>query len=156
MVKDRNLLIEPTEAKSVRQIFERFLTIRSVTTLVRELPKLGIVSKKRTTKSGKIIGGAPLYKASIYKILSNPIYIGKIKHKDKIYDGRHEAIISQEIWDRVQESLQESPKRKAVTTHEKSTGMLTGILKCGGCMSAMTPNIYKKEKWCSVSLLCII
>jgi len=145
IVKDRNLLIEPAEAKSVRQIFERFLMIRSVTTLVRELPKLGIVSKKRITKSGKTIGGAPLYKASIYKMLTNPIYIGKIKHKDKIYDGRHEAIISQEIWDRVQETLQESPRKRAVKTHERTKGVLCGVLKCGGCFGPMSPSHTRKS-----------
>ena len=145
VVKDRNLLIEPTEAKSVRQIFERFLMIRSVTTLVRELPKLGIVSKKRTTKSGKIIGGAPLYKASIYKILTNPIYIGKIKHKDKIYDGRHEAIISQEIWDRVQEALQESPRQKTISTHRPKSGVLA-ILKMWWMHERHDTNFIQRRK----------
>jgi hypothetical protein len=97
--------------------------------LVRELPKLGITSKARTTKNGKTIGGNTLYKASIYKMLTNPIYIGKIKHKDKIYDGRHEAIISDDIWRRVQDALKESPRKRAVATHERTKGVLCGILK---------------------------
>jgi len=145
VVKDRHLLIEPTESEAIKQIFERFLMIRSVTTLVRELPKLGIVSKKRTTKTGKIIGGKPLYKASIYKMLTNPIYIGKTKHKDKIYEGRHDAIISQDIWDRVQASLKESPRKRAVKTHERTKGVLCGILKCGGCFSPMSPSHSRKS-----------
>ena len=78
-------------------------------------------------------------------MLTNPIYIGKIKHKDKIYDGRHEAIISQEIWDRVQETLQESPRKRAVKTHERTKGVLCGVLKCGGCFGPMSPSHTRKS-----------
>lgn len=78
-------------------------------------------------------------------MLTNPIYIGKIKHKDKIYDGRHEAIISDDIWRRVQDALKESPLRRAVATHERTKGVLCGILKCGGCLSPMSPSHSRKS-----------
>ena len=42
----------------------------------------------------------------IHNILINPIYIGKIKHKTEVYEGLHEAIISRDQFDRVQEQLQ--------------------------------------------------
>jgi hypothetical protein len=42
----------------------------------------------------------------IHNILINPIYIGKIKHKTKVYEGLHDAIIEQEQFDRIQEQLQ--------------------------------------------------
>jgi len=42
----------------------------------------------------------------IHNILINPIYTGKIKHKTEVYEGLHEAIISREQFDRVQEQLQ--------------------------------------------------
>ena len=78
-------------------------------------------------------------------MLSNPVYIGKIKHKDKIYDGRHEAIISDDIWRRVQDALKESPRKRAVATHERTKGVLCGILKCGGCLSPMSPSHSRKS-----------
>ena len=48
------------------------------------LPHMGALSKKRTTKNGRVIGGKALDKGGLYKILQNTIYIGKIKHKDQI------------------------------------------------------------------------
>jgi hypothetical protein len=39
-------------------------------------------------------------------MLTNPIYIGEIRHKDQRYEGRHEAIIGRDTWDKVQAILQ--------------------------------------------------
>ena len=37
-------------------------------------------------------------------MFKNKIYLGKVVHKDKTYEGQHEAIISQELWDKISES----------------------------------------------------
>ena len=42
----------------------------------------------------------------LYWILSNPIYVGRLRHKGQIHDGLHSAIIDLEIWDRVQQKLE--------------------------------------------------
>jgi len=39
--------------------------------------------------------------------LTNPIYAGRIRHRDKTYEGLHEAIIEPAVWDTVQTKLQE-------------------------------------------------
>ena len=41
----------------------------------------------------------------LYWILSNPIYVGRLRHKGQIHDGLHPAIVDVEIWDRVQHRL---------------------------------------------------
>jgi site-specific DNA recombinase len=41
----------------------------------------------------------------IYKLLSNPIYVGRIAHKGQIYEGHHPPIVTQDLWDEVQQSL---------------------------------------------------
>jgi site-specific DNA recombinase len=41
----------------------------------------------------------------LYWILSNPIYIGRLRHKGQIHDGLHPAIVDVEIWERVQQRL---------------------------------------------------
>lgn len=51
-------------------------------------------------------GGIVLDRGHIHHILSNPIYAGRIRHRDKIYDGLHEPIIEPDIWDDVQTGLQ--------------------------------------------------
>lgn len=56
-------------------------------------------------------GDCPLFRGQIYYLLRNPVYLGKIQHKDKIWDGQHAAIIDQDVWDRVQEKLREAIHR---------------------------------------------
>ena len=46
-----------------------------------------------------------------YQILSNPIYIGQVRHHGKTYDGEHEAILPQKLWDQVQSKLAEKAAR---------------------------------------------
>ena len=41
----------------------------------------------------------------LYQLLSNPVYIGKIRHKENVYDGAHAAIIDQDLWDAVEQQL---------------------------------------------------
>lgn len=144
-VRDRQLHINKEEAKAVKAIFEHFVMLRSVTMLARELPAMGILSKKRMAKNGREFGGTPLDKGAIYKILNNPIYIGKIRHKEKIYDGRHEAIISDDLWERAHNTMQQSPRERAVSTKRRTKAVLCGVLRCGGCNSSMTPCHTKKK-----------
>jgi len=101
VVKNRELVIEPDEAEGIRKIFDLFLMTKSPTEMAKMLPRMGVLSKRRMTKSGRILGGQAFDKGGLYKILQNPIYIGKIKHKDQIYEGRHDAIIDMETWNKV-------------------------------------------------------
>ena len=41
----------------------------------------------------------------LYWILSNPIYVERLRHKGQIHDGLHPAIVDPETWDRVQQQL---------------------------------------------------
>jgi site-specific DNA recombinase len=144
-VRDRHLHIREEEAKQVRTIFDLFLMLKSVTRVARELPDHGIVSRRRVSRNGRAFGGTPLDKGAIYKILSNPIYIGKIRHKQEVYDGRHEGIIDQVTWDKVRTLLAESPRTRSVATKRRTRAVLCGVLKCGGCMSSMTP-VHTRKK----------
>ncbi|MHC0055488.1 recombinase family protein [Actibacterium sp. D379-3] len=53
----------------------------------------------------------PFSRGQIYALLRNPIYIGKIRHKAKVWDGQHDAIVDIEYWDRVQDKLQAASVR---------------------------------------------
>ena len=138
-VRDRQLIIHDEDAQAVRLIFDSFLRLKSVARVAHELPALGVSSRARVSRSGRAFGGTPLDRGAVYKILNNPIYIGKIRHKDQVYDGRHVPIIAQDVWDRAHELLQTSPRQKSASSKRKSHAPLTGVLKCGGCMSAMSP-----------------
>ncbi|WP_170603411.1 hypothetical protein [Ruegeria arenilitoris] len=62
---------------------------------------------------------------------ANPIYIGKIRHKTKVWDGQHDPIVDDVIWERVQEKLQAAsarPRGRKVASLQ-SGAPLTGKLR---------------------------
>ena len=54
---------------------------------------------------GRHSGGTAFSGGHLYRILSNPIYIGHIPHKGRSYEGEHDPIIDAETWDKVQARL---------------------------------------------------
>ncbi len=104
-VHDRKLVVHQRQAQTVRQIFERYLELGSVRVLKRDLDQRGIVSGIKVSRNGKQRGGKPFSRGALYHLLSNPIYLGEIRHKNERHPGQHEAIVSRELWERVQERL---------------------------------------------------
>ncbi len=127
-VKDRKLIPSPREADEARYIFETYLKMGSAMALKKRLDQEGIVSKRWITQKGKQAGGQPFSRGSLYGLLSNPIYVGKIRHKDKTYDGQHEAILDQDLWDKVQALLAKNRVVELNKTRAKSPSLLAGIL----------------------------
>jgi site-specific DNA recombinase len=59
----------------------------------------------RIDGAGRSTGGGLFSRGHVYKLLSNPIYVGGIAHKGQIYEGHHPPIVTQDLWDEVQQSL---------------------------------------------------
>ena len=68
-------------------------------------------------------------------MLSNPYYIGKIRHRGVIYDGAHEPLIDDDAWYQVQNLL--SGRRLAGDRSWKHEHPLKGLLVCGRCEGRM-------------------
>ena len=117
VVKDRKLLIDEAEAKTVRHIYRRYATLGSVWTLKEELDRDGVVSKVRVDRYGRATGGNPVARGALYTMLQNRIYRGRIVHKDKHYPGEHEAIVDEALWDEVQRQLAANQIDRATGTH---------------------------------------
>jgi site-specific DNA recombinase len=110
-LRERKLVVKEAEAKVVRHIFERYLEIGNVRALKNDLEARGFVSGIRTSKKGNRHGGQPFSRGALYHLLSNPIYVGEIRHKRDRHPGQHAATISRELWDRVQERLKNQSAR---------------------------------------------
>lgn len=104
-VANRSLVINHGEAETVRLIFRRYLELKSINELYKDLKCQGIKSKARILPSGKSVGGHNFNRTSLHYLLTNQIYIGKIKHKEMVHDGTHEPVISMDLWHQVQELL---------------------------------------------------
>ena len=73
--------------------------------LKKDLDRDGVVSKIRVSRKGTRSGGQSFSRGALYELLSNPIYIGEIRHKRERHPGRHEAILEPELWEKVQQRL---------------------------------------------------
>ncbi|WP_103654430.1 recombinase family protein [Agarilytica rhodophyticola] len=127
-VKDRLLVVNSNEAKTVRHIFSRFLEIGSATLLVKELRLDGISTKSWTTKDNKYRPGKLIDKGFIYKLFQNRTYLGEIGHKGQWYEGKHDAIIDKTLWEAVHKKLADSYKAKGNNTRAKVPFLLKGLL----------------------------
>jgi DNA invertase Pin-like site-specific DNA recombinase len=127
-VRDRKLVVNEAEAKTVRLIYRRYLELGSVHALKDDLEARGTASKLRVTETGRRIGGNPLARGALYTLLQNPIYRGEIRHKDKRYPGEHPAIVDQELWDRVQAQLAENAVERRNGLRAGNPSLLAGLL----------------------------
>ena len=104
-VENRALHIVEAEADIVRMLFQRYLELGSVVRLKAALVAEAIVSPIRVSQSGKTSGGRPMSRGCLYGILSNPIYLGRLRHKGLIHERLHSAIIDLGIWEAAHERL---------------------------------------------------
>ena len=118
--KDEHHMLHPQQpyADNVRIIFESYIEIKNVLKL-----KQYLIDKKILTRNGK-----PLAKGSLYHILSNKVYLGKIVHKNKEYEGLHDAIISHELFNDVQNLLKANAVERKHSTNAKTGSLLAGLL----------------------------
>ncbi len=90
----RSLEIVPEHAELIRQLFTRYLAIGNVRLLAEQLEAEGTQSARAHLLDRQDRWAAAHFsRGQIYKILSNPIYLGEIHHRGKVYEGKHEAII---------------------------------------------------------------
>jgi len=107
-VKDRQLIVNAAEAKTVRMIFTRYLELGRVSDLLTELREREVVSKVWISSRGICRGGHPYSRGALYYLLRNSLYVGRIAHLGASHPGQHIGIIEQEVWDRVQAALTEN------------------------------------------------
>ena len=93
-VEDRALHVVEDHAAIVRSLFRRYLEAGSVVRLKQQLDAEGVRIPIRIDGAGRSTGGGLISRGHIYKILSNPIYVGRIAHKGQIYDGHQSPIVT--------------------------------------------------------------
>ncbi len=118
----RELVVNADEAAVVRRIFQLYETHRCLNAVVREAQVLGIRSKRHVFSTGRTQGGNSFSRGQIYHLLTNPVYLGLIRHKDQTFDGQHPAIIEQALWDSVQRHLQSASVKRRGAPAEHASG----------------------------------
>ena len=144
-------VIDEEKAALVKRMFELYSSGNySLNELVRVMYKEGL-----RNRSGRKVG-----KSRMHEMLSDPFYYGKIRWKGEIYDGKHEPLISKDLFDEVQKHLTRKigspqykkhyPVFKAKIRCEECGAMITWSIKKGHWYGHHSP--YEKYKNCSKKL----
>ena len=138
------LRINQEEAALIRLIFQEASTGKGYRAIANNLNRTGYKTKQ----------GNPFSTIAVKDILHNQTYTGKIQYNkyekwaDKrrkglsenalLVEGQHEAIVDELLWEKVQVKLKINSKHPSWT--KTGTSVLTGLIKCPECGSAMVIN----------------
>jgi site-specific DNA recombinase len=128
-LKERKLIVNPKEAQLVCDLYRLYLELGCVSKLKIHLDREGIKSKVRISVAGNRSGGNSYSRGALYEILKNRIYRGEIAHRDQVYAGEHEAIVPQELWDRVQAQLRSDNQGRRTGIRATAPSLLVGLLQ---------------------------
>ena len=162
-LENGELLIAEDEAEVIRIIYDKFVnTTMGASAIATYLNEHGYVKKKRQNNT------LDMFSAHFIKlVLDNPIYCGKLvygrRKNEKIagtrneyhivkqdeypvYDGVHEAIVPEEVWQLAQRKRQATGVKSEKIYNLEHENILSGILRCPVCGAAMYGNVNRKKK----------
>ena len=144
--RTHTIQIDSEKSKYVKNLFELYASgDYSLEDLIKTTEKWGL-----TNRNGKRLG-----RATIERILKNPLYYGVIQYKGELYEGKHKTIISKELFDKVQRVFNSRYKNNR---KKGKFFVFRGFIKCAECGCMITAetqkghNYYhctKKRKPCS-------
>lgn len=121
---------DPKTRHLVKKAFEFYLKPnQSVKTTAEEMRIMGLTTRK----------GRPYYKSQVYRILSNPFYIGINRFNGQDYPGAQEPIIPKRLFEEVQDKLTCKTKGK----YKKHNPVLKGLIACSNCTKTVTWQLQK-------------
>ncbi|MFQ6552648.1 recombinase family protein [Aestuariibius insulae] len=124
----RSLKIDETEAATVRMLYKLYQQHGCLRETRLQAAALGLRSRVRERADGRAVGGLPFSRGHLYHILRNPVYVGRIRHKGRIYDGLHPAIIAPVVWEDVQRKLQDQAGKARGGARKTAPSPLIGKL----------------------------
>ncbi len=137
-VVETKLVVDAAEAKRIREIFEMYLEHQSLLAVVKQLNARDWRTKRWTTRKGTVRGGRPFDKNTLYDLLTNVAYVGKIRYKDEVHEGEHQAILDADLFAQVQSMLQRNGRSGGRAVRNKHNALLRGLLRCAGCECGMS------------------
>lgn len=123
-VVDTKLVVDADEARRVREIFDMYVEHQSMLAVVKELNTRGCRTKRWTTRKGTARGGRPFDKNSLYQMLTNVVYVGKVRYKDEVHQGEHHPIVDPAVFTQVQSLMQQNGRSGGRATRNKHGALL--------------------------------
>lgn len=122
----RTLEIVPDEAATVQRLFALYDELGCLGRVETAAKAEGLRTKPREAEDPKMRGNKPFSRGRIQSLLRNPLYIGRIRHKDKSYPGQHPPIIDEALFDRIQAKLTAAAQRNSTRKAPQHSSPLAG------------------------------
>ena len=130
--ENKRLIVDRQEASIIERIYEIYIETGSLSAVYNAMKAAQAQNRK----------GKPLTKQALSHILRNAVYAGKIKHRDKFYDGVHEAIIPLQVFELAQTFHGQREKKFRIYKEH----ILGGIIRCTECDYQMSPSFANKHR----------
>jgi len=140
------------ESQAVREMFQRYATgTATLAQLALWLNDQGLRTRntrKLPGPDGMLTAGPRLFTtAPVRGILHNPFYAGLVKHKDELFQGSHQALISKETFDLVETNLRKNSGRsRTLAQHPEREYLLKGLIRCAFCGMPMWAQTYVSQQ----------
>lgn len=136
---EKKILKDSNGFELIKKVFRYYLT--GVYTVNQLHTKLNEEWGYRTPKR-KRLGGRPMSKSTLYRILSDPFYYGKYEYPSgsgQWYQGMHEPMITEKEFNKIQVMLGKATNPRPTKNNHVKTAFY-GQFKCFQCGSAITPD----------------
>ncbi len=128
---------------------ERDIVVRMFTDVAAGMPAAQVAAWLRTEgiktrqreRNGKTVGGKWFTSDTVKAVIRNVVHKGFLVHNEQLFKGEHQAIVSEDLWERANRAIAPKADRRVLRLEEDKHGhLLKGILVCGHCGSALTPH----------------
>ena len=124
----RTLRVNEHEARTIRTLYDLYERLGTIREVKAEADRMGLRSRSRQAQDGSVSGGGGFDRGHIHHILTNPLYAGRIRHREKVFDGQHPPIIAPDRWDAIQQQLQDGAARMRSDAAAPRQSLLCGKL----------------------------
>lgn len=128
----KGIVVEPEEAKTVREIYRIYLEERSLRQAARVLNEKGLFPKVRKGRDRRV----EWKPQALGMLMQNPIYVGRIRAGEEIVEAEHDAIVDEQTYDQAVALL---ATQRAPRSYDNPSPdyLLRGLVRCAGCNSPM-------------------
>lgn len=144
-VIDKRLTVNEPEAKVVRAIYAKYLELGSIARTARWANLQGYRTKHIKYASGREAPARKFTRAAVYRVLTNVLYVGKVRFDDAEYPGEQPSLVDEATFADVQQLLAARKEQPRRGDQRQQDTLLLGILRCGHCGSAYTLSFVNKR-----------